>query len=858
MKEKYSKYIDIAIEITFLTLVLMAPLFFDRRISIVFSQSKATWIRALTMILLGLWATRYFVGAGRRFIRSPLDVPVFTYVMCVIASTLLSLNVYVSFVGSYGRYEGLITIINYAALFFITTNFMNSREKHRRIMILALIAGVVMSVYGIIQRMGIDPFSWGGVVTNERIIATIGQPNFLAAYLDMAFLMGLYLLFTLKNKISRFFIEETKKQPMKGHKKLAQKSAVVLKRPDWNEIKTNLFAVLSYISVPLIFIYSIYNTDGYGFFLIWLVVYFILISISIYCSFIFERMDLRISSAILILSLALLFAGVLATQSRGGVFGLLCGLVIFSFLVGRKVFFNYRTRFILLVGACVIVSAASFISLSGITGRLATEISGQSSVEQGGTVSYSAAGSRIETWTSAMRVIADRPVLGIGPEVIKMAFPKYETPKFRFKEGFHVKQDRCHNEILDLSVTKGILGLAVYLFFMFSVFFLCVKRIKEGGEDAVFSAAILGGLVAYIGQNQFSFGVVAITSLFWIMVGMSVPVQSAPLLPDNVPAKKSQIKWEYVALVWAVVVFLCFFSAFPYLADKYFKSAKTSSDSGAFEQSFPQYEKALEFCPYDGILYTNYGMAVLNSMSGKPRNELTMKKGISIFEKGQKADPYSADNFYMAGRAYLMLGDAYFSSAEAFTKRAIEIDPYYAEAYQNLGYIYEKTGKPLDAAKMYEQAFISNPTYTDIAIAIYRYYSQQGKSETAFKIFDHVLEQNENNVRLLVIEGDLYRQMNLFDKARMKYDEGLKISPNDTGALAGKGILFLQTGDLQASFDIFQQVMLIDPLNVPMHNGLGAYYLKKGDRKAAKQEYEISIAQDPNNEDAKRMLQLLK
>ena len=55
-----------------------------------------------------------------------------------------------------------------------------------------------MSVYGVIQRHELDPYMWGGVVTWQRVIGTIGQPNFLAAYILMAFFLGLVLFMAEK------------------------------------------------------------------------------------------------------------------------------------------------------------------------------------------------------------------------------------------------------------------------------------------------------------------------------------------------------------------------------------------------------------------------------------------------------------------------------------------------------------------------------------------------------------------------------------------------------------------------------------------------------------------------------------
>ena len=58
MTEKYSKQIDLGLEILFLCLLFVSPLFFDRSLGIVFSLSKATLIRSFSVLIIALWLTK--------------------------------------------------------------------------------------------------------------------------------------------------------------------------------------------------------------------------------------------------------------------------------------------------------------------------------------------------------------------------------------------------------------------------------------------------------------------------------------------------------------------------------------------------------------------------------------------------------------------------------------------------------------------------------------------------------------------------------------------------------------------------------------------------------------------------------
>ncbi|MFA5104019.1 MAG: tetratricopeptide repeat protein [Candidatus Margulisiibacteriota bacterium] len=865
MPEKLQKYLDLAIEITFYALILFAPLFFDRRIGIVFSLTKATWIRALTFIILGLIATKLLSSKGNKFIRTPLDIPVLTYIVVVAASTLISINVWISFIGSYGRYEGFITILNYVVLFFVTANYIDTIRKKRRIMMLALISSLVMGLYGIIQRIGADPYQWGGVVTNERVIATIGQPNFLAAYLAMAFLMGIYLLFTLNNNRPIYF---SKKEPAKNMSSLSKKQIKLLKRNtpqkmaasysvNWQEIifQSKFFA--AFISVPSIFVFALYYVDGNVYFLSWLAVFFIAVTFAIYYAFNFEHLDYRISSLAIIISLIINLGGLLSTQSRGGLVGLACGLVVFAIICGRQTLYEYRRKIIISAVFCTVIGIISFATIGADqVGRFVGEVDVSSKEGVPRVEAQGAAGSRIETWTSSFHVIADNVLFGIGPEVVKMRFPQYETPKFRFKEAFHVKQDRSHNETLDMAVTRGIVGLVVYVWLLFSVFRLGLNNMKEDPGRNVLTAGLLGAMAAYLIQNQFSFGVVAMTSLFWIIMGM------VPKEQERCETKPAAAKVELIIAVWLVVAVFLYISSFPYLGDKYFKTAQNYAAGGQFDESFENFEKSLKYMTFDGGYYTHYGMTVLNSRAGKPPDAALMRKAIDVFARGQKVDPYNADNFYMSGRAHIILNDMgqgdYVGTAKGLSEKAIIIDPYYAEAYQNLSYIAEKRGDLKEAIRLYEKAFEAFPKNMDIGLSIYRYYKQAGQSEKAFEILERPLQIEPANGILLVLLGDLYREAGFYKKAVEKYNAALAIDHSDVKAIVGIGMVLLQTNKDKEAFNKFQEAMMIEPDNAVLNNGLGAYYMKTGDRQKAAQSFKQALASDGSNEYARRMLEYLK
>lgn len=867
----FRKNLDLIIEILFLSLIILAPLFFDRRLGIVFSLSKATIIRILTLIISGLFITKLLLNKNSFNIRTSVDLPVITYLLCAFAAVINSINIYVSFAGSYGRYEGFITILNYAVLFFLAVQIITTHESRRRVMISAVMSALAMAIYGIIQRLNLDPYEWGGVITNERIIATIGQPNFLAAYIAMAILFGFGLLLSMDRYEAQFV---SKGEPK--NKKLKPSASM-----NWKEILFQLQMGICFLLMPAVFIYSLYFFKSSDNFLGWILSFLIIVVLTIYFSFNLEKIDSRILKSLIIISLIFHIIGLFSTQSRGGILGFLCGFIIFIILSGRKCIFENRklwiaaglAGFILL---CVFsINLAKRFSLEvkikqdsevvNIEGKKA-EAESKTGKKKAALELEGAAGSRIETWTSAVKLISDRPIFGIGPEVIKMIFPQYETPYFRFKEGFHVKQDRCHNETLDIALTKGAAALFVYIFLMFLIFKSGITHIKKNEKDSPLVGCYLGAMTSYIVQNQFSFGVVAITSLFWVIMGMVLGLNSSNLTSVNLNENKKSTNL-FLSALWAAIAILSIISVFPYLSDRYFKSAKTYADSNMLKEAEKDFKLAVKITPYEPSTYTHYGMAKIN-LGQNDINEI--KDSIEIFKKGQQIDPYNADNFYMAGRAYLFLyekGDiSALQTAKNLSERALKIDPYYAEAYQNLGIIYERMGNMKEAVNLYEKAFLANPTLSYIASTLYSYYGSIGKPLQVMHVFERSLSENPNNAELLIMMGDIFNDLNLFKNAKEKYSEALSINEKRVNinlnakakALAGLGIAHLKGGDSEAAFSKLQEAMIIDPSEPLIHNGLGLYYLKKGENARAKEEFIEAQSLGSQNAFIKKMLSKMK
>ncbi len=786
-KERTESIFDSAIEMLYIALVFLAPVIFDRRVGIVFSLTKVTTIRLIIIAILVVWSVKVMLGQKHNFIRTPLDFPVLSYMLVSTVAALTSIHPLTSIMGFYGRYEGLTTLYIYGLLFFITTNFINTKDKIMRVMYTVIIAGVCMAIYGVIQRMGLDPYAWGGVATWQRIIGTIGQPNFLAAYVDMGFVIGLALLLNMKDV-------------------------------RWNK------------KVEWPFAYDI---------------------------------GLR---AVLVISLFMLYVAVLYTQSRGGFLGLFGGTFLFFTYAKRDLTINkWKELLILFFLVAIITVITSLNPETSPFGRFSNEATKtvEMSESESPAISYNATLSRLETWKSAYSEITDRPIFGIGQEVMKMIFPQYETDKFRFYEGFHVKQDRCHNEVCDMSVTRGVIALFLYVWIIAGFFYLGHRTIKGeyDPEMKLFTAGFMGGSAGYLIQNQFSFGVVAITTLFWIMIGMITSIHIKESQPESVKRPDiSQMPWLLFAAVLVAALYLSYLSTIQFRADMHYKTGTVLADYRRFDGAISEYERSLKISPYEGGTWTRYGIAMLNNAQ-QTQDVKYIYRSVDIFRTAAKVDPYSADNFYIISRAYFILSftdSSYLDKVIEEAEKAIKIDPRYAEAYQLIGGVYERRGRNREAAEMYEKAVEINPQLPEAVSGLSSVYMKMGESNKVIDIFNGFLSKYPNNPVFQENLAAMYVKEGEIGKAEAIYEQMVAENPQNVNALVNLGLMSARAGKVAKAQDDFEKAYLIDPKNVNVHNGLGMIYLGTGQPEKAKQEFDQTLMVDPNNEYAKKMLGKIK
>lgn len=198
--EEFVGYAERVIEYGFYGLVFLVPLVWTTSTFELFEFPKMILVYLLTILIVGAFLVKSVLVGKLELPRTPLDKPIAAFVLVNILATVFSIDRYTSIFGYYTRFNGgLLSLLAYVALYYVFVGEMAEEGKEGiegkrgRFIKLLLLSSLLVSVYGILQHFGIDKDYWVQDV-QRRVFSTLGQPNWLAAYLVMILPVSLALL----------------------------------------------------------------------------------------------------------------------------------------------------------------------------------------------------------------------------------------------------------------------------------------------------------------------------------------------------------------------------------------------------------------------------------------------------------------------------------------------------------------------------------------------------------------------------------------------------------------------------------------------------------------------------------------
>ncbi len=782
-KDKTIKFLDFALEVTWLLIIGLGPIFFTTLLYAVWQLSEYFLFQFLVELAVLLWLLKmlflwqkgsffYF----KEFIlkRIKFAWPAFVFISILGLATIFSPARTLSFFGSYFRRLGYLTWLHFFFFFILLIFNLKNLSQVKRILIVILLAVFVATFYGFVQILGFEPFFWQEpAVYTGRIFSTLGQPNFYGAWLILTIPLTLFALnLWRKNFILKSFI--------------------------W------LLVITSFFNLSL----TLSRSSWLGFL----------------ASFIF----------FLIASLFLAKKRFLAFTFLGIIF---LGLVLLFYLNFFKPL-NLAGNFFL----------NRIISLSRLTveGRI-----------------------RLITWQSSLDLISKSPFLGYGPDNLQNQFVSYYRPENAIYEAINSYPDRAHNEILDIALISGLLGLASYLFLLIFTFYLGLKTQLADYQNTQMPTCLLAALFGYFIVNQFSFHVIPTLIYFWLYLALIIFVFLSSKKLDLPPKESSLKKYSKIQLsffgskVQQTTIFsLIFLSIFsigllsfevnfrPFLADYFFKQALLARINNNWPDTLRNYQKAITFLPNESYYRQRFAMDLMWAATDFYHDKENKIKILKIAYRYAESIPSQERNFetrayqakILALQADLNQKEEDFDLAEKAYEKIASFSPLMAGLYNDWCQleIYKK-----DWSAAFEKC---------------------EKALSLYPALNHP-HLNEHHRQMIIAEkSQVWQKMAYLNLQEKKYEETekyyrkiLKYQPFRSDVYKYLADLYYLQKNLDEAIRLNSHAYVLNPKDPALSYGLAILYKEKKDFEQARFWAEKTLALNPvESEEIKQFLRGLK
>ena len=674
--------------------ILLVPLLVNPLGCRFYELPKVVFFRFAVLLLLTAWLGARInlrgsiVGSLRKLLAMPLVLPALLFALAHVLSTLTSVAPHLSFWGSFIRVYGTYNVLCYVIFFFLIILNFRTVGQLEQLITVALLASLPVALYGVLQHSGLEPI-FPGYDYSSQVVSTIGNPIFLGAYLIMVIPLALgRLLVSLRTLLGG-------SQPASSCRSL-------------------LLEVVGYASL-----------------------------------------------------LALQLVCLLYTQARGPWFGFLGGAFLFVVLSAWR----YGLKKLLLItGASVLVLATLLVALNLPNTPLEpftaspylSQLVFSDELAKGTGTSWV----RLYIWQGILELIRTGPnigltpdplrpfrlLIGYGPETMEVVFPQVDQPDLDYIEAREAIADRAHNELLDLLVTTGALGLSAFLVLMggFFCYGLSLLWRTKAFRTQVTLIALLSAMFAHLVEAQFGILLPSAELLLWLYLALvsAMYVHETATANANRSFAYSQDKLKSILslLVVCVIPFFASFSSVNLLiADTYLARGMRFQSSGQWKKSVAAFNQAIQAFPGESKFYAFEADAYFQLAQSISDDEVEtravlLQASADTLSEARELEPLEPEYYADAGKIYgywaKTVDPSKLGQAVEFYELALQLSPHRAIYRNELARVYFDAGQYEEAIRQSQLSLEIDPRFYATHFNLGLAYLKLGEKEKAAEHFE--------------------------------------------------------------------------------------------------------------------------
>lgn len=643
-------------------------------------------------------------------------------------------------------------------------------------------------------------------------------------------------------------------------------SFVIIKAKDWQKLWDFNIAVGVFVSLIAIFqrfeMFSEYlNPDshrpystmgGTAFLAAYLLILF-------FPTIIFGLKKIRIKSLFYLFSASLFLSAMIISATRAVFLALAIGIIFFLFFYPKKIKFkNLPILKIIVIGLIIISILGAFwlnsqekivekLKQNQVIGTLfqrtwdsitpllnVKEITFEKVVSSG----------RYSGWKVLWPALAERPILGYGPENISIPFDKNYDPSIPGITGGSEGGwwDRAHNIFLEKALTIGFPGLIIYLF-IFVVLFWQLQKIKK--QKPLEALAIQTMFVSYFVANFFSFDTFSTYLILFFVIAYSLffikQAENNQEDAQNYTISNNGLG-RYILitiLIFVLIWFVWVGNIKPLLANKEINNASFAAKTNNCQKALNIMDSLTKNHTFiDNYVRLEYINILTNCIEKNPEKELELaKKAESALQESKDLRPNYTRTWIYSG---------------VYANKIIELDTTLTKE--------EKQELLQKALHNLEKANELSPKRKEIFLTLIKSYIVVGDNEKALQKAEECLEIDENlgecwwGKSLALINFGEEKSKETIDSIKMAIKKGYGQEANIVIPYLIKMYVSLaketkNTEHYEILRDLYMEQIKLSPGNFQHHASLAYAYSVLGEYDKAREQAAIVLELSPESRD---------
>ncbi|MDD4901785.1 MAG: O-antigen ligase family protein [Patescibacteria group bacterium] len=461
---------------------------------------------------------------------------------------------------------------------------------------------------------------------------------------------------------------------------------------------------------------------------------------------------------------------------------------------------------------------------------------------------------RVETWQAALALFKEesvfRKLIGYGPDSLYEPFLRHYQASWALDENVDSWPDRSHNSFLDILLSFGLLGLAVYSLVFVFLAGQVWRFFKTGKRDENFRLAIVCviALTGYFFNNLFSFSDTPQYLYFYLILGLLIFSLTRAREEKEISIGLTVFSRAAIFASFFILaaIFIFYFNARLILADYYYMQAALNVKDNNCPKALAANTAAIAWGGGNSLYYQNgyiaNGLSCFNGLPAGAQEKL--RDNLLFYLSRLPVDKffYFAESKVDVSVLLANFDQAYYPQAEKDFAALAEKYPQVSTVYSNWANFEMIKGDYDKAIEVGNQGLATLPL---------KEMEQRG-------YFTHrpVIESWQIDFYDLI--GDAYAGKKDWNNALSYYDRGVKLNPYYLPAYQKIAAVYAAKKDWDKAIWYNNKGYRLNPADYSWPLAIGHLYQEKGDKSAAIEYFQKVLRLNPDNKDAQSSIDSLK